>query len=361
MRFFETLKTRWGGDVLVRRAPFVYGHFRRKIAAVETMAAHEASSFIQAREAVLRAWAAMTRFYGRDVKWGAWHDLSFLDKDTVRGREREMRGRTFLPVARAFTSGTTWTPLSLFRDWQSVVLEQAAIDHVLAKAGVDLRRSKIAVLRGDTLQNPTDMTPPFWRDTREGRVRTFSSNHLCAATAPDYVEALRAFSPDVLWVYPTSLEMLMKLAGAGSSLPSLRCVMSSSEVLRPDVRALATRILKVPVMDIYGMAERVAFAYGAGDGYRFLAAYGKVELIKTGGDDENDFYEIVASNLWNKAQPFVRYRTGDVAILDKGLDAAALNEVCLGLRVFKGIRGRAGDYLISPDGVRLMGIDHIPR
>jgi len=56
--------------------------------------------------------------------------------------------------------------------------------------------------------------------------------------------------------------------------------------------------------------------------------------------------------------PLVRYRTGDLVRLDRQASAA---EVTLGLQTFEGVLGRDTDILISPDGVRLTGIDHFQR
>ena len=55
--------------------------------------------------------------------------------------------------------------------------------------------------------------------------------------------------------------------------------------------------------------------------------------------------------------PLVRYRTGDLIKLKAG----HLEEVTLGLRSFPGVLGRDTDILISPEGVRLTGIDHFQR
>ena len=53
----------------------------------------------------------------------------------------------------------------------------------------------------------------------------------------------------------------------------------------------------------------------------------------------------------------VRYRTGDLISLKE----QNLEEVALGIQSFAGVLGRDTDILISPEGVRLTGIDHFQR
>jgi phenylacetate-CoA ligase len=116
------------------------------------------------------------------------------------------------------------------------------------------------------------------------------------------------------------------------------------------------------VVDHYGQAERVAFAYAlAPEEFWFQPGYACVELVPVSEDGEHILYEIVGTSLWNLAMPLVRYRSGDLIRLPRTLGAAGLEAVRYGLRPFPGVLGRAGDFLVSPDGARLMGIDHLPR
>ena len=73
-------------------------------------------------------------------------------------------------------------------------------------------------------------------------------------------------------------------------------------------------------------------------------------------------YEIVGTSLWNDLMPLVRYRTGDLVRLPDELGSESeIEEVELGLREFSGVLGREQEILVCPRGVRLTGIDHIPR
>jgi phenylacetate-CoA ligase len=126
---------------------------------------------------------------------------------------------------------------------------------------------------------------------------------------------------------------------------------------------LAKLVLGASIIDYYGQAERVAFAYAARAGeYFFLPGYASVELIPAHQDESGHCYEIVGTSLWNTAMPLVRYRTGDLIRLPQEPTQQALLEIAHGLRSFPGVIGRSADVLLAPDGKGVLtGIDHIPR
>lgn len=358
------LKTSLLGDRLIRRTPGLYGRYRVLIASTEGASPEERLALcdrLTARSLAQAAQTAFARARGLVFDFESW---PILEKDTLRDEAHLLNRSVLLPVNRAETGGTTGIPISVRRSWQSVVFEQAAIDHLVERhGGVSGRAARVAVLRGDTIKDPSDMTPPFWRLQHGGRHLAMSANHLNAATAASYLAAIRDFKPDMLWVYPTALEALCRLASLESvRIPSLRLVLSSSEVLTAQAYADSTRFFGVPVLDYYGQAERVCLSWSA-DGVRhhFMPIYGRVELRHAYDDGEDALYEIIGTSYWNAAQPLVRYATGDLARLPKGLSAAEIEAITLGLRPFHGVAGRQSDYLISAEGGHLMGIDHIPR
>lgn len=361
--FTDALKRLSFGDALIRRNPLFYSRARARIDALQ---AHSLAARRKWQKQRLRKVleAARRSPYGRRV--GGGETLSswpLLEKNTLRAQPDALRAPGLFVSVRGSTGGTTGLPLRLVRSLESVVSEQAALDWVLERLGVQPSRMRMAVLRADSIKDPADRNPPYWILTHGARRMVLSAHHLSADTVRDYARALREFQPDVLWVYPTALESLSRLLlGAGLRLDIPR-VHASSEVLGPRTWKIARQALGQPMIaDYYGQAERVAFAAAFEPGvYRFLPGYSAVELVRFAAQGDETLYEIVGTSLWNLAMPLVRYRTGDLVSLPSAWGGAELDEVALGERPFGGVLGRSGEFLLTPEGARITGINHFPR
>ena len=361
--FTDALKRLSLGDALIRRNPLFYRAARARLDALQAQGAEARRAFVQHRvREVLDV--ARRSAYGRNAGGGATlASWPLLEKTALRANPDAFRAPGVFVSVRGSTGGTTGLPLRLVRSLQSVVSEQATLDWVLEKLGVQPSRMRMAVLRADSIKDPADGSPPFWILTHGGQRMVLSPHHLSADTVRDYARALREFRPDVLWVYPTALESLCRLLlGAGQRLAIPR-VHASSEVLGARAWKIAKQALGQPaIADYYGQAERVAFAAAFEPGvYRFVPGYSAVELVRFAAQGDHALYEIVGTSLWNLAMPLVRYRTGDLVSLPAAWGATELEEVALGVRPFAGILGRSGEFLLTPEGARITGINHFPR
>lgn len=354
----EYLKGLEFGERLVRRNPLYYPQAVRTFFGLQKASVEERKAFARKRlQGVLHA--AQKTAYGRAYKGKPLVQWQLLSKERVRGREEEFLTRPKWLTSQGSTGGTAGIPLRLYRSLRSVCYEQATYDYPLLKRGIDPLKARIAILRGDNLKDPSDLEPPFWKFAANGRKLIFSSNHLCAKTVKHYVRALREFAPDVLFAYPTSLESLCLLMQQGDLQLRIPLVIATSEGMSTEARLLAASTLNAEVLHSYGAGERVAFAWSEQPNqYWMFQGYGWVELVPVEEDSEKVTYEIVGTGFWNLAMPLVRYRMGDRVVLPHG---EPVEPIIWGERPFRGVLGRQSDYLISPDGTRLMGIDHFPR
>lgn len=361
-RFANALKRLKIGDAVVRRNPWFYADAQRALVRLEN--ADRRTRCDWTRDHLERAlWSARRSTYGRRVHGSK--DLRtwpLLDKRVVHADPTAFRPRTRLPAVTASTGGTSGMPLRVFRSLRSIASEQACIDSMMQKLGMDPRRARYAVLRGDAVKDPSDFRPPYWICTNGGERMVLSSSHLNADTVDDYARALTSFAPDVLVAYPTCIEALCILLERTAATLHVPRVVCSSEMLNPHVWRAAQRLLGCSLLDYYGLAERTAFAYATTPGqYRFLPGYAHIELVHVGEDEGQSVYEIVGTSLWNLAMALVRYRTGDLIRVPSAWRTAELEELTLGLRTFDGVLGRSGDVLLTPEGVKAPGINQFPR
>ncbi len=354
------------GPALIRRNPFFYENARSILDDCDhqDLAARRAWSASQLKRTLQ---IARRSAYGRQVNGGDTLDSwPLLEKERLRNRQDDFITGSRWFSAPAATGGTTGIPLNLVRTLRGVVFEQACQDRLIEQLDAD-PRARVAILRGDNIKDPNDLKPPHWIKTNGGRTMVFSSNVLNHETVGDYARALREFAPTLLCAYPTSLECLCRLLQQHGERVEIPSVLTSSEVLKREAWVLARDALDCDLADYYGQAERVAFAYALEPrAYRFLHSYGHVELRRFASDQITDpgqgaLYEIIGTTFWNDLMPLVRYRTGDLVRLPDHWGEREIEEVTLGLRPFSGVLGREQEILVCPEGVRLTGIDHIPR
>jgi phenylacetate-CoA ligase len=343
-------------NAVARRTPPWYGACRGLLAEAERWRDRELDAWVERHVSRTLARARQLEGYRNAPRANDLASWPILTKADVAGRESAFGHKGMLPAYRAATGGTTGVPLAVRRSHASIVFEQAAIDHICATAGLDLPRARMAVLRGDFVKPPSDTTPPFWKPMG-ANMRVFSSFHLSRRTFSDYLSALDDFAPDVLACYPSSLQHFIALCEQSGRAVSIKYVLTSSERMPPDVIAAARRVLGARVIDYYGQAERVVIAYAIdGSGYRCLPVYGLPEFVH----ESDGRARVLGTSFWNERQVFVRYDTGDIALVP-GSDAATLRDVQLGRRTFPGIDGRASERIDLPDGRRIIGLNHIPR
>lgn len=291
-------------------------------------------------------------------------DWPILEKEDLRGNEEKYRRASIIAIPAA-TGGTTGIPIRLWRSMRSIAAEQAFLDGAIEPSGFSFRSARIVVLRGDNIKPPSDRSPPYGRTMGGGKRLILSSQHLSTQTAQWYADEINQFCPDILFVYPSSGEVLARNIIEQDLKVHIPLVLSASEMLHLPGRRMLGRAFHARVIDYYGLAERNVFAVSEEeDRYFFNPAYGFVELLPVEEAPPHDglkYAEIVGTGFWNACMPLVRLRTGDRILYSESYDEEDLHLVALGLKPFVAVAGRDKDYLISPRGEILVGIDHIPR
>jgi phenylacetate-CoA ligase len=357
----EYLKRLDFADRFLRRNPLYYGSIRRQLDALRDCTLAERKLWTDSRLGPILAAARRTP-YGQSVGDARQlADWPLLQKDRLRESPAAFHSGASWFTARASTGGTTGTPLELVRSPAAIVTEQVCLDRLVRMLDRDPRTARIAVLRADTVVQTSDDGPPFWIYAAGGRRLVLSSAHLSASTLPSFLSELRKFRPDVLWVHPTMLEVLCRLLARSGEVLRVPGVLAGSEMLAPEVWKLAREVIGCAIVDYYGLAERVAFAYASSPGeHFFFPGYAAIELLPHASDGDESWYQIVGTTLWNAAMPLVRYCTGDLIRTTIGCGERELEEIAYGIRPFSAIAGRSQDVLLSPNGRGVTpGVSHI--
>ena len=286
-------------------------------------------------------------------------DRPFIEKAQLRDRPDAYQVRGAIRVD-ASTSGSSGLPVRLQRSLRCIASEQAFLDSLLTEQQLTFHTARVARLRADRIKSVNDREPPYGVESADGRLMKLSPNHLGPDTAQWFCDALRRFAPDLLYTNPSHVEKLAAFVRENDLTLPIPLVVTTSETLDSNGRALIEEAFGATVIDYYGQAERVVFAAASpDDGYYFNPAYGRVELFP---DDHvaappgYRAFDIVGTGFWNDATPLVRFRTDDYALVPDDYGDAELEDVALGLRPVHTIQGRGKTYLVSPRGEVLEGL-----
>ena len=156
----------------------------------------------------------------------------------------------------------------------------------------------------------------------------------------------------------------MKLTERASVRPKFPILLASSETLSSALHLALEGHFSCRVINYYGQAERVCFAHSVKPTeFYFNPWYGLVELL--GVEEHEEGFarrvNVVATGHWNAAMPLVRYETGDTLLVPKSYGETELADVALGRRPFIQLEGRDGEYLMTRQGVQIIGLNQIPR
>lgn len=349
-----------GLNNLLRYNPFFYPAIAAIARTVEQTSAADRHQAVQPLlNRTLKA-ARKTK-YGK----GRSQDLSqwpILLKETVRKNPTHFYTKQWITVP-ASTSGSSGAPLRLKRSLKNVAAEQAFLDALLAPESLDFRTARVAVLRGDTVKDPADPSPPYGAYRHPNKL-VLSFPHLNETTAAWYIDELVKFRPDIFWVYPTGADFLASLCLLNNRTLSIPVTLSSSEMLTLPAWDRIRKAFGGEIIDYYGQAERVCLSYQRNpEEAWFHPAYGFVELFPDGVDsgDQLRRAKIIATGYWKDKMPLVRYDTGDYIAYPKQYTEADLAQVALGLKPFTRIIGRESEFLITPGGERIQALNNIPR
>jgi phenylacetate-CoA ligase len=209
------------------------------------------------------------------------------------------------------TSGTSGTPLKVYRSLDSVLWENAFIERQFRWAGYEPGMPR-AYLRGDTVVSIDKASPPYWFHNRYNNQLVLSSRHLREPCVDALIGELQRFAPFMIQAYPSTAYELALLLEKRNAFLKIPFIFAASEPTYPHQRALIEERLGGKVMEYYGMAERVAYASECERGRLHVNTdYSHVEIVDEDGKPTDGDGYIVGTTFHNTVMPLVRYRVSD--------------------------------------------------
>jgi phenylacetate-CoA ligase len=167
----------------------------------------------------------------------------------------------------------------------------------------------------------------------------------------DYLDALESFQPRSIYGYSSSVSLLAAHAqarGRRLRLPRLKVVCTTGEPLYEHQRNLLAEVFSAPVANEFGSRDIGFTAHETPHGQMLQMSESIIlEVLDANGAPvaPGEIGEAVMTGLCSEAQPFIRYRTGDMVRMSPEADKDGR-----GLHVIAEVMGRQTDFLVRSDG-----------
>ncbi len=254
------------------------------------------------------------------------------------------------------TSGTTGKALHFYVSKESIPFQWAVWWRHRLRFGVQ-PGSWHANFTGKRVVPLGQSKPPYWRWNRPMRQALLTMHHLTPSKIASVMEFLNSHQFEFYSGYPSIIHLLVMTATeAGHALTQRpRAVFTGAENILDFQRRDISRFTAAVLTDQYGCSEGCANASQCPhlvyhEDFEFGILEG-LEHVQNG-----PFQPIVCTGFASEVFPFIRYEVGD-----SGLWQAEGTQCRCGRssRVLSRIEGRVDDYVITPEGARIMRFDYI--
>ncbi|MFA5102939.1 MAG: phenylacetate--CoA ligase family protein [Candidatus Thermoplasmatota archaeon] len=280
------------------------------------------------------------------------HRLPLLGKETIQQQASEFKATNY--PASAFeetnTGGSTGFSLRFSVEkgvWFAKHLAYLTI--LLNRGGCDVMDSSVQLIGRE---RP-------WEYRALSRTLVLSSYQMTERNLQIYTKKIRQLQPVYFIGYPSAMTMLASyMKNQGLELNGVKALFSFGETIYDWQREFLESFFHCRVHSQYGHREQCVLAGTCehADTYHVFPDYGYVELIDRNGQPitkEGGIGEIVATGFHTGIFPFIRYKTGDIAVL-------TTQQCTCGRQVslFKSVEGRIQDFMVSQTGrlVPIMGV-----
>jgi phenylacetate-CoA ligase len=280
--------------------------------------------------------------------------IPFLDKVIIRENYQQLKSDIPAGLAKFNTGGSSGQPLNFFIGLERVSHDVAAKWRATRWWGVDIGDPEIVVWGSPIELGAQDKV----RLVRDKLLRTqlLPAFELSEEKLNKFLLDIKRIQPKMLFGYPSALSRIAKFAiehNIDMTQIGIKVAFVTSEYLYPEQREVIESCFACPVANGYGGRDAGFIAHECPAGNMHITAEDIiVEIIDSNGNNvqAGESGEIVVTHLATSGYPFIRYKTGDIGVLD--------DQPCScgrGLPLLKEIQGRTSDFVVSQNGVVIHG------
>jgi phenylacetate-CoA ligase len=284
--------------------------------------------------------------------------LPLLDKATIRANFDALRSNIAGSLNRFNTGGSSGQPLIFLLGRERVSYDVAEKWRATRWWGVDIGDQEI-VAWGSPIELAAQDRVRLLRD-KLFRSHLIPAFDLTEEKILQFLQQIRQMHPKMLFGYPSVFDLLATTAqqqGIKMDDLGIKVAFVTSERLYPYQREHIETVFGCPVANGYGGRDAGFIAHQCPHGGMHLSFEDSVvEIVDEQGRPVpiGTSGEIVVTHMGTSEFPFVRYRTGDIAVMtDKTCSCGR------GLPMLEAIEGRSTDFVVASDGKRLHGLSLI--
>lgn len=334
----------WSPEVLQR---YQFDHLARLLAhAYETVPFHRA----RLADAGYRPGQAVTPEF--------WQQVPILKRRDIQDQGDAFQSTRVPPehgeVFKVNTSGSTATPLSVWRSELHAMILEAIVLRKAIWQGCDFRLKLGAVIRD---HKDGSFAPAGSHHSDWGRPAALAYETGPAAvidnrsTGAEIADWLVRERPDYLNIVPKLLnDVCFEFLDRGLAPPPIKGIFVHAEIIGPDLRELARRTFGLELFASYGAREigTIALQCPQHQHYHVQAEAVLLEVLDEHGNPcaPGETGTVVITPLHGYASPLIRYEIGDRAVVGPPCPCGRPHPV------LRQVVGRTRDRVVLPSGMR---------
>lgn len=246
--------------------------------------------------------------------------IPFLSKDNLKDNLQEIFNTKRKKDKAGFTSGTSGTPLNYYYDLESRRRSFALWRRFHEQIGLP-KEFKSARFSGRIIVKPNKKRPPFWVKNSAKKQLFLSTYHMTSDHMIHYVNKINEFKPELIDGYPSSIYILSKYINQNNLQLDFtpKAICTTAETLYDHQRTEIEKAFSSKVFNQFASSEGMPFITECKKGkLHMMVDSGIFEFYKPNSAEEvvSGLAELVVTSFRNYKTPLIRYRTGDMVLVD---------------------------------------------
>lgn len=255
------------------------------------------------------------------------------------------------------TSGSSGKALDFLNSKYNLRFYWAVCARYNLRFGIDLNDSSLN-FTGKMVTPIKQNKPPYWRYKRAQNQYMMPMVHVTKEKVPSIVDFINSTDIKKIVGYPSiAFSFASFVNELGLKIEKIpKCYFSGAEkVYEYQQEEIEKAFPGIKIVEHYGFSENAGAASKCVCGeYHEDFELGHFELADSIKDGDYETGELLSTGFHNYAMPFIRYAVGDTLTFDNrpckcGLKSQVIHEV----------NGRNEDYVITPEGSRIMRFDYL--